>query len=270
MSYQEPFDSRTLAISISESDDMPALGLSKQHLEDATAEIARHSLALGARLMYGGDLRPGGFSEVLFELAARHRPDVLDGGNAPGLKNYLAWPVHIQMPADELRNLRDGLDGVAELTLLDLDGSEIAFDDRLQQPARSPSVADWGNGLSAMRRVMRDKSDGRVVLGGRTSGFKGVMPGIAEEVMLAIDVGRPVYLLGGFGGCARSIAEAMGLVDTWPGSQGSWAQRATFSRLSAGALNNGLDEADNHVLARTPHIDQAVMLIIRGLHRLWG
>lgn len=270
MTYREPFESRTLAVSISESDDMAALGLSQQHLEDAMAEIARHALALGARLMYGGDLRPGGFSEVLFELATRHRPDLLVERSAPGLKNFLAWPVHIQKAPVELCNLRDGLDGSAQLVLLDLNGTELTFDARLQQFATTPTATEWERGLTAMRRVMRDESNGRIVLGGRTSGFKGVMPGIAEEVLLSLDIRQPVYLLGGFGGCTRSIVEAMGLVENWPGSQISWAQRALFSRINAGALNNGLDEGENRVLARTPHVDQAVMLIIRGLNNLWG
>lgn len=68
MSYEEVLGQQVIAISISESPDMPALGLSDGHLRDAMVEIARHLLALGARLVYGGDLRQYGFSELLFEL----------------------------------------------------------------------------------------------------------------------------------------------------------------------------------------------------------
>ena len=86
MSYQNPLGRYAIAISISESSDMPALGLSDQHLRDAMAEIARHMLALGANLVYGGDLRQCGFSELLFELVARHRRDADENDDRIGVK----------------------------------------------------------------------------------------------------------------------------------------------------------------------------------------
>jgi hypothetical protein len=66
-------EGRRIAISISDTSDMGVRGLGKEHLEDAMAEIARHLLAWGAQLAYGGDLRPGGFTELLFELVNRYR-----------------------------------------------------------------------------------------------------------------------------------------------------------------------------------------------------
>jgi H+/gluconate symporter-like permease len=75
MTYREVLSQRVIAISTSESPDMPVLGLTDEHLRDAMAEIARHLLALGARLAYGGDLRAYGFTDLLFELVARHSRD---------------------------------------------------------------------------------------------------------------------------------------------------------------------------------------------------
>ena len=43
-----------------------------------------------------------------------------------------------------------------------------------------------------------------------------------------------------------------------------------FDGLSAASLNNGLSEEDNSTLARTPHIDQAIVLILRGLQNLYN
>ena len=59
----------TIALSISNSPDLAVLGLGKEHLDDAMTEIARHLIACGATLAYGGDLREGGFTELLFEIA---------------------------------------------------------------------------------------------------------------------------------------------------------------------------------------------------------
>ena len=74
MSKREALRRRVIAVSTSESADMPALGLSDEHLRDAMAEIARHMLRTGSRLVYGGDLRHHGFSKLLFEIVARHQP----------------------------------------------------------------------------------------------------------------------------------------------------------------------------------------------------
>ena len=119
-----------------------------------------------------------------------------------------------------------------------------------------------------MRVVMREETQARIVLGGRVNGYKGRMPGIAEETLLSLESSRPVFLLGGFGGCTRDIAETIGLVDHWAGSRSNWEGRPCFETYSASDLNNGLSNEDNAILARTPHIHQAVTLVSRGLRRV--
>ncbi len=42
----------------------------------------------------------------------------------------------------------------------------------------------------------------------------GVFSGIAEEVVLAIALGKPVYVLGGCGGAARDVGLLLGLGET--------------------------------------------------------
>ena len=98
--------------------------------------------------------------------------------------------------------------------------------------------------------------------------YKGSMPGIAEEALMSLQGGQPLYLMGGFGGCTRDITETIGLVQPWATSHAAWQGRAEFERFSAAALNNGLSVEENQMLAMTPHVDQAVMLILRGLMRV--
>lgn len=268
MSYREPLSQRAIAISISESPDMSALGLSQAHLEDAMAEIARHLLALGARLIYGGDLREDGFTQLLFELVARHRRDADQGDQRFSARNFLAWPVHILKPITDLKKLATVLDNLAELVLLDINGKEISFQARAGMANQQPSANEWSRGLTAMRQTMRQFSHARIVLGGRVEGYKGTMPGIAEESLLALEAGQPLFLLGGFGGCARDIAETMGLIPRWPGSRGDWPFRGQFMQFKAGDCKNGLTDEEIQTLAKTPHIDQAIGLILRGLLKI--
>ena len=270
MSYQGVLERQVIAISTSESPDMPALGLSDEHLRDAMAEIARHMLALGATLVYGGDLRQYGFSELLFEIVARHRRDADDGEDRTGVTNYLAWPVHILKPFDDLEKTAADLAGSTELVCLALDGALMSMQERRQLVPQQPTEAEWSNGLTAMRRTMLAQTHARIVLGGRIDQYKGAMPGIGEEALLSLQGNQSLFLIGGFGGCARDIAESLGLIAPWAAARRAWQGRAAFEAFSAADLNNGLTPEENATLARTPHVDQAIILILRGLLKVTG
>ncbi|MFB4391423.1 MULTISPECIES: hypothetical protein [unclassified Pseudomonas] len=268
MSYQEVLGQKTIAISISESPDMSILGLGDEHLRDAMAEIARHLLALGARLIYGGDLRQHGFSDLLFELVSRHRRDADEGDTRPGVTNYLAWPVHILQSMVTLETQISELEESAELVLLRIDGSVLPIEERRGFAPTIPTDQEWADGLTSMRISMILNSEARIVVGGRVEGYKGTMPGIAEETLLSLRAAKPVFLVGGFGGCTRDIAETLGLIKPRPTSNPGWAKRCEFAAFTAADLNNGLTAEENATLAYTPHIDQAIMLILRGLIQL--
>lgn len=270
MKYQEPLDQYLIAISTSESPDMQLFGLSDAHLRDATVEIARHMLALGARLAYGGDLRKDGFSDLLFELVARHRRDTRDEHNRSGVVNYLAWPVHALQEFGKIEQMTTDLSDTAELVCLTRDGARMSMQDRRQLVLQPLDEADWSYGLTAMRRTMLADSHARIVLGGRVDQFKGCMPGIAEEALLSLQAGQPLFLIGGFGGCARDIAESLGLVPPRHSYNSKWPGQDLFIKFSEEHLNNGLTAEENMTLARTPHIDQAIILILRGLLNTLG
>ena len=267
MTYQEPLSKMAVAISISESPDMGILGLGNEHLDDAMTEVARHLLALGARLLYGGDLRKDGFANLLFELVTRHRRDADLGDNRVGVTNFLAWPVHIGMSIETLDKLSESLKGTAELVCLAQDGRPLTRQERSTFSSIQTDPSEWAASLSSMRRRMRDLSDARIVLGGRTQGYKGRMPGVAEEALLALENQQPLYLLGGFGGCAQDIASDLGLPGPLNGQTPDWPERGNFSQFKAKDLKNGLTEEENKALAKTVHVDQAVTLILRGLLR---
>lgn len=266
MSYQEPLSQKAVAIAISDSPDMPALGLAPEHLRDAMAEIARHLLAMGARLVYGGDLRMNGFTELLFELVARYRRDADVGDVRAAVVNYLAWPIVVSKPASEMRDLAKGLTGLAELHLLDRQGAELQLD-ALTDASTQITDADWADSLTAMRDVLTRASDARIVLGGRVEGYKGRMPGIAEEALTALQAGQPLFLLGGFGGCASDIAALLKL-GSQPVITPAWPGADAFRPFDGLALRNGLTVEENAVLVRTVHVDEAVALVLRGLLRL--
>lgn len=266
MTYREPLSQKAIGISIAESQDMEVLGLSEEHLRDAMAEVARHLLAMGARLVYGGDLRERGFTELLFELVARHRRDADVGDGRLPVANYLAWPVHRSMESKTIQAVSENLKGLAELHFLDDQGRNLSTE-MLEVKTSPMRDEDWSAGLTAMRHVLTGACDARILLGGRVTEFKGRMPGIAEEALFSIAAKQPLYVLGGFGGCARGIAEELDLVMPHQNQTATWAERAQFSGMTQVVLNNGLNKSENETLARTVHVDEAVALILRGLFR---
>jgi hypothetical protein len=263
MSYKEVLDGKKIAISISESENMQALGLSEAHLVEAMCELARHMLALGATLIYGGDLRARGFTRLLYELTSRYRKDSVGTKNRTSIINYLPWPSISKFTQEELEELRCQLVDTAEIFLLDINGHPSQS--KFTEHERSTAHLHWVKSLTQMRVRTTAEATARIALGGKTKDFMGDMPGIAEEIMTSLRSQRPVYLLGGFGGCTREILDVMGVHNPHGASTPNWNGASYFSAFSIESLNNGLSPDENLALATTPYVDQAVVLIIRGL-----
>ncbi|MPS80340.1 MAG: hypothetical protein E2591_19920 [Achromobacter sp.] len=263
MSYREALDGTKIAISISDSENMNALGLSEAHLVEAMCEVARHSLALGATLIYGGDLRARGFTQLLFELVSRYRKDSIDFKNVASVISYLPWPTIAKLTPDDLKSLKADLADTADVCLLDVDGNPTSFE--FTDDDKSLAPKHWVKSLKQMRIFTTNEASARVVLGGKTQGFMGDMPGIAEEVLTSLLAQKPVYLFGGFGGCTRDILEIMGVHNPHKASAPNWPGSELFSAFNFESLKNGLSHAENFALATTPYIDQAATLMIRGL-----
>ena len=171
------------------------------------------------------------------------------------------------MNANEIRELDEALQGFARLILVTPDGHPMPCGEHRTAPPSAVDDKAWRGGLTAMRELMCTHTDARIVLGGKLEGYKGAMPAVAEETLLALAAKQPVFLVGGFGGCARAIAETLRLADRWAGSHNTWPGREQFERRAETDLNNGLTLAENRDLASTPHVDHAITLVLTGLNR---
>ena len=266
MKSQEFTHPEVVAISVSDSPDTERLGLGELHLKNAIADLAIFMLAEGTDLAYGGDLRKYGFTRLLFQLA--HRYSRGDDGDIARVVNYLAWPVHIQVPFQNLEETARDLSGAGRLNLLGLDGNSMSMESRSLATRAVPTVDQWCAGLTAMREVMRENTDLRILVGGRVEGYQGAMPGIAEEALLSLSSGQALFLVGSFGGCTHDVAASLGLVDSMRRPGPAWTGRCQFERFGPADLNNGLTLEENQYLADAPYFDDALVLLLRGLYRL--
>jgi hypothetical protein len=280
-----PFKGQFIGLSISNSADLSTLGMGLVHLEDAMVECARNLLAQGASLAYGGDLRPGGFTTVLFELVRAHNR----AGSKERIHNYLAWPIGLRIdPAiwheymDEIRDYR-----VPPPADLGVDPDVYVGPDDM------PGRYAWSRSLTAMRAEMNGHTAARVLIGGQVIGFKGKYPGLLEESLLALRSKKPLYVMGGVGGCARSIVDALkGRVPdaftevfqsadplfapmsaryqtdvaAGKGTPIDYAGELRYLQASGLAgLNNGLTHAENEILAMSKNLPEIVYLVLKGL-----
>ncbi|MGY0711703.1 TIR domain-containing protein [Azospirillum argentinense] len=198
----------SIGLSVSEAETWSDLGLIAEHQEDFLVSMARQLILLGGRLLWGGDLRRNGIGERLEALVrAYHHAD-----RAPQdhIANYLAWPIHRRIPAAELQERR----AIADVVCLPrpaLDAEDDAALDALC--------------YSALRRRMAGDSHARIILGGKLRGYAGRYPGVAEEALETIKRGVPLYVIGGFGGAARAVFDAIAQPEPRNALRTAWDER---------------------------------------------
>jgi SLOG cluster2 len=263
-----------VALSASESPDLDRLGLLEVHARSALAEIARAVIDVEGRLAYGGHLRTEGYTTFLVqELDKWYRGEDL-------IRLYIAWPVHRDMHAREIRAAERDLPIAARLIYLDLEGNEI--DDPLAGRGEDtlPVPDDERvRGFTAMRRYMSERCSARVLLGGRRAGFSGRLPGLVEEALLALEDGRPLFLAGGFGGVTLDILRALEQDTDWlpplpdENPDPRWEEGMHLLRTIAAPPDwrlpeNGLDDDENRRLAATHRPGEIAALVGLGVGRL--
>lgn len=280
-------EGKNVAISISESPDSSTLGIGKAMFEDLSVELARHLLISGAHLVYGGDLRPGGFTELFKDLSYQYGIYEKDKSFNNYFTNYLAWPIYIGMtPASqaEYKACRVNCQK-AEIP----DTIPVDLRDLMVPPTTVENLYYWAESLKSMRQEMESHIDARIILGGRVTGFKGYMPGLYEEAINAAKANHPLFLLGGFGGAsARLIQLIKGetssdklfeeccshhLYQEFVSYLDKEKAEMNFKVLDVfsnnmSVLKNGLSKEENEQLFVTTNVTEIIALVLKGLHTL--
>lgn len=197
-----------VGVSVSDSDDLPRLGLSKAHAETAIGEFARAVLIAGGSLIYGGRVKPSGFTQYLMHEVRRYGRD----GNA--LTLCLAAPEHRKLSREELDAIDRELGTKGRIICLDEDGTEL--DDILQSKPADPDPLEddlKAQAYSSMRTFMGTITDARVLLGGNLANFAGSMPGIIEEAIVAVEERQRLLVSAGFGGAAALVSRRLQIDD---------------------------------------------------------
>jgi hypothetical protein len=319
-----------IAISISyQRDNLLSRGMGLDHLKELLVRIARPILRQGASLAYGGNWkeRDDNFTYELLRLVAAEQEDNSFTGEEAALTigkvyNHLAWPHYLEVtPRIEAQWINSCR--IVRVTQQDagIAAEDIVPDADARDAAQEPrAIYNSAVTLSAMRRSMMvdsvqpipglQRSDivpavvARILLGGKMSDYTGFVPGVFEELLVTFAAERPIYLLGGFGGAAEVLADAIletgvdrpdQFTEEWHvshnprlgellNSAAAFAAppnvRSTRLLLDAlfafvlaarvnpaQALRTGLDDSETRELLRTRDLNRAVSLIKTGLER---
>jgi hypothetical protein len=287
---------RRIAISISDppEEERARQGMNKISQERFWTHLATHLIAAGASIAYGGDLRTGGYTDQLMDLAS-----VLADAGRPmpsGVVHwYVGWPFTEKLTPAELERIP----GAFSLHQVALPAKAGSADPAWAATDPEPSHRfPWTLATRAVRLRMATDCDARVLVGGpflATSPW----PGQFEEFETSLQEGKAVFVVGGFGGVSRLIADLLqgGSPEVFTrayqdedGKRTSireyyehqvsvraipnmpdpdWTRRTTAIRTTGvSGLNNGLTRAENERLFASRSYTEIVALVLKGLAKL--
>src|SRR6218665_1937060 len=138
---------KLIGISISESEDLELHGYSVEHLQDLLIEMSRYILSVGGGLVYGGDLRNGGFTTTLCDMVEVYK----DFENASDKRfiNYLAWPLSMELTKEHILRYKNRVTFVPVPPPGHL---AIENEQKFLYPNTLDNQIIWADCLSAMRQ----------------------------------------------------------------------------------------------------------------------
>lgn len=195
-------------------------GLNERGSEVMFSALTKQLLRSGATLAYAGAFSPQGTLEHMLKAAKEAPPALGEPGGSVRVRNYLGYPASLD-PGDEVRKADQKffkfipVETISAWELREFGaptkkpfkatvGAEKSYDPRRHLA--------WALSLFRLRVRMLQDVSALVVLGGKDDGLSwGRMAGIAEEVMIALAMHKPVFVLGGAGGAAKAVGQLLGL-----------------------------------------------------------
>lgn len=283
-------DGMRIAVSVSDNEDLEHLGLSIQHLRDVMIELARYIMANGGTLLYGGHLKNEGFTKLFAELSYQYK---FLNDKSFRFINYFPFPnsnsLTLEIKADFVKQQ-------VEPVVIDIP-KHLGEVDKNRKYDPFNNIEDryiFSECFSDMRRKMAIESHARILLGGKQSNYLGYMPGIIEEAYYSLKTNKPIYIIGGFGGAAKSLSKIiLGEVPNELTNEfqynNSFIQE--FKKVYNGKASvpldyqylseffrqynleilsemNGLSVDENLILFESQNIHEIVFLIIKGLMQI--
>ncbi len=201
-----PLQGLQIAMSLSDSADTNNEGFTTQHVIDATVYLARSLISAGAAIAYGGNFRKDGYTLLLADLIQGYNQSAVEPSEL--LHSYLGAPLKLQDVPNDLaltvHHMVEETEAIPDVRR-----------DAIMPPPSDKKPHNKALYYSDMRQAMAKHTFARIVLGGNAEpltesnpkGYGGRLPGVVEEAWRTLEIGKPLYVVGGFGGAAALIAD---------------------------------------------------------------
>lgn len=294
-SEKDCFAQQRIGISFSE---VHGDGFSSDHLHPdllirLAQDLARHLLVRSATLIYGGDLRPDGFTEFILDEAAILKERIR--GDLQIVENHLAWPLYVSEP--EIVSWRAKYSQVMKTEEHEIPADVAAgIPKKVFLPPNTPENSYvWSRCLTEMREKSIASSTVRICAGGKLFGYKGKMPGVLEEIIVSLNSQKPTFLLGAFGGVVGNVCSVLlnknvpeALTEEWQISHNvgysdvqsiakTHGHECGYSAITDMLLRQdisdmasrcGLSEDEYIRVMRSLFVDECLHLILKGIKNL--
>ena len=278
---------KSIAISVSNSENLYELGLDEQHLNDISIELARYIISNDGTALYGGDLRENGFTKYFEELSSQY---TRNDDDRHAFINYFAHPFLNKIDKKFERDFKSKRIRLKKISCPE----HINFDfDKNYQPTNE--VNDryiFAECFRVLREKMTEDCDAKIIIGGKLSNYLGYIPGVLEEAIYQIESKKPLYIVGGFGGVTNEISKLiLGESSTILSNQSQYNSQFLqdfkmfvndkykfidydfinnlFSGFNLKTLstNNFLTENENRRLFISKNIHEITYLIMKGMNK---
>lgn len=203
LTYETLFKEFTIGLSISETPSTIEgnyTGVSRWHIQDAMIELARYLFVCGANCAYGGDIEYP-TTEKLNLNFARLLIELLESYNSTNT-NKRKVINHISAGIENISALKAEYEGTIEFTHY--------YHLREQLPSPTNEIERHAREalfLTDMRQAMYEKNEAQIFIAGKIPRSMSIIPGVLEEAYWAIKKGKPIYIIGAFGGVSAALAD---------------------------------------------------------------
>lgn len=268
---------KNIGISISEINGIFDNGFENIHLYTAQEEIAKYLLYTKNKIIYGGDISyksEFNFVKILAQIADSY------GNRDVPIINHVCYPL------DKNVNINIKAEYNTIIEFREFNELRVKHDDEIMPYSHLEALIPFANNLSLMRTMMAKNTDARIMLGGKHTGYLGKYPGLLEEAYYTLKEGKPLFLIGGFGGISKFIIDLRkGLVVKELTFE--WQKEDKNNHKFRSLLENGIEvdydeivktiktsklnnlsKEDNDRLFDSTSIEEIVFYIMKGLNNV--
>lgn len=266
---------KNIGISISEINGTFDNGFENIHLYTAQEELAKYLIYTKNKIIYGGDISyksEFNFVKILAQIADSY------GNRDVPITNHVCYPL------DKNIDIAIKAKYKTIIEFIEFNELKISHDDEMMPYSHLEALIPFSKNLSLMRKMMAKDTDARIMLGGKHTGYLGKYPGLLEEAYYTLKEGKPLFLIGGFGGISKLIIDLRKGQDVKELTF-EWQKENENNHKFRSLLENGIEvdydeivkiiktsklndlsEEDNDKLFYSTSIEEILFYIMKGLN----